>query len=255
MKDKKKIIEIAKNKKIEDANVDEKNDLRNKIIIVVVGIILLVLICFGIKYVLDNPSVELDGLKFKEEYEKLNGTKLNNTDLEYLELSIDEESPIKYSSYEEIFDILDNGSGVIYFGFPECPWCRALTPVLLDAVKEVGIDKVYYLNNKADRDTLEFNDDKEIVVKKEGTEDYYKLVSKLGEFASFYEIDGVETKEKRLYFPTVLVVKDGEILAFHEATLDSQENPFKEMTKEQKKELKDILVEKLEKLIVCDGAC
>jgi len=255
MKDKKKIIEMSKNKKIEDANIEENNDLRNKIIIVVVGIILLILICFGIKYVLDNPSVELDGVKFKEEYEKLNGTKLNNTDLEYLELSIDEDSPIKYSSYEEIFDILDNGSGVIYFGFPECPWCRALTPVLLDSVKEVGIDKVYYLSNKEDRDTLEFNDDKEIVVKKEGTEDYYKLVSELGEFASFYEIDGVKTEEKRLYFPTVLVVKDGEILEFHEGTLDSQENPFVEMTKEEKKELKDILVEKLEKLIVCDGAC
>ena len=255
MKNNRKIVEVAKSKKIEDANIEENNDLRNKIIIVVVGIILLILVCFGIKYVLNNPEDTLDGAKFKEEYEKLNGTELKGTELKYLELSIDEESPIKYSSYEEIFDILDNGTGVIYFGFPECPWCRALTPVLLEAISESAIDKVYYLNNKEDRDILEVDKDKEVVVKKEGTDDYYKLLEKIGDFASNYDLEGAETDSKRLYFPTVLVVKDGKIVAFHESTLDSQKNPFEEMTKEQKNELKETLVEKLGKLTVCDGAC
>ena len=45
---------------------------------------------------------------------------------------------------EEIFDILD-GTGIIYFGFPECPWCRNAVPVLLDAAEEVGIEKIYYI--------------------------------------------------------------------------------------------------------------
>lgn len=255
MKDKKKLVEEAKSKKIEDANIESNNDLRNKIIIVVVGIVLLILVCLGIKYAIKNPVEVLDGAKFKEEYEKLNGTELKGTELKYLELSIDDESPIKYSSYEEIFKLLDDGTGIIYFGFPECPWCRALTPVLLDAVKEEGIDKIYYFNNKEDRDILEVDKNKKVVIKKEGTEDYYKLLEKLGDFASDYDLDGAETDSKRLYFPTVLVVKEGEIVEFHEGTLDSQKNPFEEMTKEQKKELKDTLVEKLGKLLVCDGAC
>jgi len=255
MKDKKKIIEVAKSKKIENANVEENNDLKNKIIIVLVGVIVLILLCFGIKHVLDNPKVQNDGIKFKEEYEKLNGTEVKGTELKYLELSIDEESPIKYSSYEEIFDILDNGSGVIYFGFPECPWCRALTPVLLSAADDVGIDTIYYLNNKQDRDLIELDENKEIVVKKEGSDNYYKLLEKLGDFASDYELEDVNANKKRLYFPTVLFVKDGTIVDFHEGTLDSQENPFVKMSNEQIEELQNILTQKMEKVITCNGAC
>lgn len=255
MKNNKKIIEVAKSKKIEEANIEGNNDLRNKIIIVVVSLIVLVFVCFGIKYVLDNPSVGLDGVKFKEEYEKLNGTKIKDTELKYLEVSIDDKSPIKYSNYEEIFDILENGTGVIYFGFPECPWSRTITPVLLDAISASGVDMVYYFNNKEDRDELEVNQNKKVVVKKEGTDEYYKLLEKLGDFASDYDLEGVDTDSKRLYFPTILVVKEGKIVSFHEGTLGSQKDPFEEMTKEQKDELKDILIEKLEKLVVCDGTC
>lgn len=255
MKDKKKIVEAAKKKKIEDANVDVNNDLRNKIIIVCVGLIALIVICFGINHVLKNPEKSMDGVNFKQEYEKLNDAEVKGTELKYLELSIDEENPIKYSSYEEIFNILDNGTGVIYFGFPECPWCRALTPVLLDAAEESGVDKIYYLNNKEDRDVLEVDKNKKVVVKKEGTDDYYKLLEKLGDFASDYDLEGAETDSKRLYFPTVLVVKEGKIASFHEGTLESQENPFEEMNKEDKNELKGTLVEKFNKLVVCDGAC
>lgn len=255
MKDKKKIVEVAKSKKIEDANIEKNDDLRNKIIIVLVGIIVLIFICFGIKYVLNNPDTVSDGIKFKEEYEKLNNTEVENTNYKYLELSIDEDNQIKYSSYEEVFDILDNGSGIIYFGFPECPWCRALTPVLLVAADDVGIDTIYYLNNREDRDLLELDENNQVVVKEEGSDNYYKLLDKLGDFASDYELEDVNTNKKRLYFPTVLFVKDGEIIDFHEGTIESQENPFVELTQEDKDNLEAVLEEKIEKVITCSGAC
>lgn len=255
MKDKKKIVEIAKSKKIEDANVEKNNDLRNKIIIVLLGIVALVLVCFGIGYILKNPDVPSDGVKFKEEYEKLNNLQVENTNFKYLELSIDEENDIKYSNYEEIFEILDNGSGVIYFGFPECPWCRTLIVPLLEVAKEQGVDTIYYLNNRNDREELEVSENNEIVVKKKESDEYHKLLEKLGNFASDYKLDNVRTNKKRLYFPTVLFVKDGKIVDFHEGTIDSQKEPFKELTKDEKSKLKETLEEKFKKIIVCDGAC
>ena len=53
-----------------------------------------------------------------------------------------------------------NSSGVIYFGFPECPWCRNAVSVLLDAASETGIDKIYYMNNRDDRDIQSLKDGK-----------------------------------------------------------------------------------------------
>lgn len=255
MKDKKKIIEIAKSKKIEDANILDNNDKRNKLIILIVGIILLILTCLAIKYTLNNNKELTDSIKFKEEYESLNNKELEGTTYKHLPLSIDEDNIIKYSTYEEVFDIIDNSSGVIYFGYPECPWCRSLIEVLLSSAEEVGIDTIYYLNIKEDRNTLEIDDNKKVIETKEGSENYNKLLEKLGNFASDYQLDGVKTNQKRLYFPTLLFVKEGKIVDIHEGTLDTIENPFNKLEEEKENELKEILTEKLEKVIICDGAC
>ena len=48
---------------------------------------------------------------------------------------------IKYSNYDEIFEILESKSGVIYFGFPECPWCRNIALPLVDSAMEYGLEK------------------------------------------------------------------------------------------------------------------
>ena len=33
-----------------------------------------------------------------------------------------------YRSLDEINKILENGTGVVYLGFPECPWCKGYIP-------------------------------------------------------------------------------------------------------------------------------
>ena len=127
-------------------------------------------------------------------------------------------------------------------------------PVLLDAAEEVGLDKIYYLNNLDSRDAKKLNDKGEIVVEKEGTKDYYKLVDKLSSVLGEYE--GLnDSSIKRLYFPTVIVVKDGKIVGSHIGTVDSQEDPYKKLDDKQYKELKEDLEDLMYKTISCDGAC
>lgn len=202
----------------------------------------------------EEVNKNTDAIKFKNEYEKLNGKKTGEADKKYAKLSISENNSVVYSDYDEIMNILEDGTGVIFFGFPECPWCRSALPVLLEAAKETGIDKIYYLNNLEDRDIKKVDDDGSISIEKNGTENYNKLLEVLGENASVYE--GLGNDEvKRLYFPTVIFVNNGEIKGLHVSTVESQEDPYKALTKEQREELKNIYIEGMEKTIACDEAC
>lgn len=180
---------------------------------------------------------------FKLEYESLNGKN------DYIDVNIPSDNNIVYADYEQIFDILD-GTGVIYFGYPECPWCRNAVPVLIEAAKEAEVDQIYYLNNNEDRDTKTLKDGK-VVTEKEGTDNYNKLLEKLGDKASTYE--GLEDNFiKRLYFPTLVVVKNGEITDYIEGTVDSQKDPQKPLNEKQKKELKDKYTKAMKKLKTCN---
>ena len=77
-------------------------------------------------------------------------------------------------------------------------------------------------------------------MEKEGSKDYYEILDLLGEKASVY--DGLNDETiKRIYFPTVVFVKDGEIVAFHEGTVDSQEDASVYLDAAQQKELKTTL--------------
>lgn len=260
MKDKKqKLVEAAKKNVVGDANIQEA---KNKAGFLIIGVTLLILICIGIYWASKKPEFSSlenkDAIKFQEEYESLNCE--GDEDCKYLTVEVDDENPIQYSSYDEIFEILESGTGVIYFGFKECPWCRNLVPNMLSAAKNAGIDKIYYLDNHTDRNLVTVRKDNKLEETKEGTENYHKLLEKIDSVSSMYRLydeDGklIENDYKRLYFPTVLCVKDGKIVGFHEATLESQTNPSVPLTKEQQKELQDKLENDMLKTIVCDGAC
>ena len=211
---------------------------------VVVAIILIIMGYFMFHKKDDEPSYTItnDSLKFKEEYESLNG-KDNGNGKNYLSVDIKSYNPISYSNYEEIFDILDKGTGVIYLGFPECPWCRNLVPVLVDSALEEKVSPIYYLNISGDRNTLSLTKKGKIKTEKEGTENYLKLVDILKDYLPVY--DGLNDDSiKRIYLPTVIFVKDGKVLGLEE-TLESYSkrvdgNPYLEMTDSEKEELSNI---------------
>jgi len=252
MRTKKEIVDKindSKKTKVEEAKIEKVDYIKKYGLIV--GLIL-VLIIVSVGYVFINRE-ESDAIKFKEEYEKLNGTS-NSVGKEHMSVQIKDNNPIIYTNYEEVFNILDNGTAVIYFGFPSCPWCRALINPLFDASVEAGIDKIYYLNNMEDRDTKILGEDGKIVIKKDSTDEYKKLVEKLYDHLGVYE--GLKDKTiKRLYFPTVLFVKDGKVVDIHIGTLDEQEDPRVPFTEDERQELVKILKEKMNKLIICDSSC
>lgn len=256
---KKDIVKRKKNEVIREAKI-EKGDNYFKLsplMVMIISIGLVILLIIGITLFLkndkDNNNNLSDSEKFVTEYEEINGVETSYGG-NYLEIEVSNNNGMKYTDYEEVFSILENGTGVIYFGFPECPWCRNLVPVLIDAKDETGVDTIYYFNNMEDRDTKELNDEGNIVTKKEGSKNYYKLVEKLESVLGIYE--GLNDDSiKRLYYPTVIFVKDGKIVDTHIGTIESQKNPSVELTKDEYNKLEKILEEKMLKTIKCDGSC
>lgn len=231
--------------------------------IVIIIIVTLFAIFMGYKYFSEGENiVNEDAVKFKKEYEVLNNRVNSSNNKVYPEVNISKDNVIKYSSYDEILEILKSGTGVIYLGYPECPWCRNLVSTMLMAAQEVELDTIYYLNIKEDRDFLVLEDNKKVVTQKEGSKKYYELVEALSSVLDDYKLttsegEEVNTGKKRIYVPMVIFVKDGNIVGRHIDTVESQKDPYVLLTDVQQEELllKLINLMSLVSGSVCDERC
>ena len=184
--------------------------MKKKIIIIIpIMIILVSIICF--------VTYQDDQLKFKLSYEYINYIEYDNG--KKIKVSIPSNNKIKYVSNTEILDILDSKTGIIYFGYNTCPWCRNAAPILIEAAKENNIETIYY----ADIHKLKLSNIRE------------ELYNKLDSYLSINE-EG----KKALAVPAVYFVVDGNIVCNHTGTVDSYHNPYNKMTTEQEQELLNI---------------
>ncbi|MCI8575711.1 MAG: hypothetical protein HFI09_04500 [Bacilli bacterium] len=210
----------------------------------------------------DQPSVQSDAIKFKEEYESLNGSINENNKMTYPTVEVKETNPIRYLSDDEAANRLKNGTGLFYFGFSSCPWCRSMVPVLLKAASNTNLGEINYVDIKNIRDDLTLDDNNKVVVRDEGTNGYREILKALDSVLEPYYLkskDGknIDTKEKRLYAPTVVVVKEGKILDIHVDTVKSQENAYTPLNEKQQEELYHIYEDMILKLLdsTCDESC
>ena len=219
--------------------------MKNNKVILLIGIILIGVIILSYFTIKDNKITD-DEKNFAVEYENFNGKKSLTSGKKYMEVKIPEKNGVEYISGEKVIEILREGTGVVYFGFPECPWCRNMIVPLLEVMQEEG-EKVYYYNAYSIRDDKDLDENGNIVTYKEGTENYYKILELLGDKADVYE--GLNDDSiKRLYFPTVVFVKHGKVVDKHVSTVDSQKTPFKKLNNKQIKELKDIYRKNIKKM-------
>ena len=113
-----------------------------------------------------NYSATEDSKRFKQEFEKLNGTKDENNGETYNTVNIDENNPIVYVGLEELYDVMNsNENSYIYVSAPTCTYCRASIETLLKVLKDVGIDKLYYYDITANEDAIAEEKRNEIINK------------------------------------------------------------------------------------------
>lgn len=146
-----------------------------------------------------------DAVRFSEEYEE-----------------VPEDNIFVYRDIDEIQKILENGTGIVYLGFPECPWCQRYVKYLYDVAKEKGVEKIYYFNILEDR--------------RENTEGYQKIVALLGDYLGFDD-EG----NHRVYVPDITFMNEGRIVARDNETSMSSGDVDEYWTSEKIQSLKNRL--------------
>lgn len=121
-----------------------------------------------------TPST--DALKFKADYPK-----------------VADDNRFVYVSTDDALKIFEEGSGLVFLGFKECPWCQQLAPIVDESAKAEGLSQIYYLDIRSARES---ND-----------ETYQKLVAKLSQYLS-----KDENGEPRIFVPDVTAVSKGEVV-------------------------------------------
>lgn len=224
--------------------------------------LLIIIVCVGGYLLVDYKNKKdesetkyvatADEKAFKEEYESLNGTTRSNGQINK-DVKIMENNNIVYINLKEASEILESGSGVIYFGFAACPWCRNAAPILLNAMNSSELDKIYYVNVRPDddtskdiRDTYTLNSKNKAKKTKEAEDAYYDVLLALANDLNDYVLttengNKINTGEKRLSAPTVVAVKDGVVVGFHEGTVSNhekdEEGKLRDLTKDEETEL------------------
>jgi len=168
----------------------------------------MIIVAFAVLLTACNKTTESDRELFRKEY-----------------TSVPEYNVFVYKDVEEIIKILENGTGVIFLGFPECPWCQAYAPILNEVADTEGLEKISYFNIYEDR--------------KNNTENYQKIVKLLSSYLP-YDEDG----NKRVYVPVVITVNKGEIIGYDDETAYDTlgyEEPSEYWTEERINNLKNKL--------------
>ena len=173
--------------------------MNKKVKYIILGVLLLLIASLVVYFVFTKKDNNTDNIKFSKEY-----------------TSVSKDNVFVYRSKEEIINILEHGTGIVYLGFPECPWCEAYVVLLNEIAKNEGIEKIYYYNIKEDRD--------------DNTKFYQKVVSILNDY-----LDYDEEGKKRIFVPNVTFVKEGKIIFnYNETSLISYKSPSEYCTEEKK---------------------
>ena len=220
----------------------------NKIMFIIIGVCAILVIGFCAFLILNKKEVVLsDAQKFKQEFESYNGANYSGGyDGELIEVTIPEDNPFIYKTSKEIVNIMHNEDCFILFGYATEPLMRNSIEVLIEALKERGITKVYYVDIEDIRDEYAVSWPPEKT--KDGSDAYYDILAFFSDnLERYYVLDEAgnryDTGVNRLYSPTFAAIKDNDVIAMHEKTVDTQEDVYRELTDEEKATLKEYYLE------------
>ncbi len=205
----------------------------------------------------DNKKVEeetkennSDIAKFQDEYESLNGLPREGSDNIMIDLDINDNLEVYYKTDEEIVDVLNDEKAIIYFGFEDCPWCRAMLEEFSNALTDNN-QELYYLSIKDIRNRFEVEDDEAVETTK-GTDAYYDMLDILGDDLPDYIVTDEDDEEydtdmQRIYAPTIVAIDKGEVIEVFSPGSDYiGDDPYEELSKNQRLNL----YEKFDQLIM-----
>ena len=125
----------------------------------------------------------------------------------------------------------DNKTGILYFGFTDCPWCQQAAPILKEAANQTNQSITYVKVRDEDKNRLYTEEQRE----------------RIAQYISPY----MEENEKgilTLYVPLVIVVKDGKAIDGHLGTLDAHDAKKTTLSDLQAEKLKQVYLNLLKQV-------
>ena len=165
--------------------------------------------------------------------------------------NVPKDNVYKKINIDDALDLIENKTGIIYIGYPTCPWCKSLVPILNEVAKEDEVNTIYYID-----DFYSMRPDKN--EKPKNVKEYNKLVDLLGR--EIVDMKSENSQFNVIKVPLVLFIKDGKIVDYHKGTyqghtlkekVDKDGNTIKyleELTEKQKNQIKNTLDKKIRKV-------
>ena len=142
------------------------------------------------------------------------------------------------ASVDDVQQAMDRGETfALFLGYSHCPWCREAVPILNEVAKEYKTD-VLYVNVRPNPEQT----------KNTQMPDYDKLCSFLG---SYFEKDE-ETGQPTLYVPFVFFIRDGQVVKYHQGTVEGHDAWKEKMTGQQQDALRNIYRDGFNQIFMAD---
>lgn len=215
---------------------------------IIIGAIVVMLSLVGCSNKLQNENA----MRFKKDYEKLNGVEIKTQGKYYRSINIDIDNPFVYTSLEDINKRIENKeSFIVYFGANWCPWCRSVLPTFISLCKEESINTVYYIDVRPDNDTEKDIRDVYSLDKKnkpyishEGIDAYHKFLEYANDVLADYDNHGTKVEGvKRVGAPNFILVKAGVVTKKITGVSEKQTDGYMDLTEEMNEDMKKIFKE------------
>ena len=115
------------------------------------------------------------------------------------EYGITSDNIFKYKTTKETLNIMQEGSGIIFFGFAENEWSKEYALMMNETAKKLNIKEIYYYNFKAARSS--------------NNHSYNQMVEILKDF-----LPTMDTGTQNIYAPSMAIIKNGYVLFYDSET-------------------------------------
>jgi hypothetical protein len=191
----------------------------------------------------ENNVIE-DNIKFRNEYMGLNDKTDEKTGHEYLTVLVSDNNTVKYISQEDAINMLEKGTGIIYFGYDICPVCRIVVPTLTKVFENKN-ETLYYVDTKDMTSSFKL-DNGEVKKEKDGSELYPKFLKILDQYLPELYIadsDGnrYDAHEKMIISPMIVAVRNGKVTNIKFGDIIEHNNIYEELSEKEISDLSAII--------------